>query len=155
MSLLWQWQWKPSVKTLQTTLFSFPVFTQKLFFSHWWLLCRLKQVPASIRLKLYTKEAILAQGYIRWRTMSWIDMPVYPIKASLVETHVWITHVSFCTWNTILAKRLFFGTRQLMLTLEDDATRCKSQKDRKLVLRVQTIAAKATQDPVLENIAHV
>ena len=29
------------------------------------------------------------------------------LKASLVETHVWIMHVSLCTCNTILAKRLF------------------------------------------------
>lgn len=29
------------------------------------MLSNLKQVPASIRLKLYTKEAVLAQGYIR------------------------------------------------------------------------------------------
>ena len=97
--------------------------------------------------KLHMKEAILAQGYIRRTTMSSVDMPIY-LKRRLWK-HMTKSRMSnfaraIRPWQSVCS----FATRLLMLRQGTTLSRPAAKAQKKLVFRLETLAAQGTQDPL-------
>lgn len=115
------------------------------------IILRFVVVLAGARLNSHMKEAILAQGYIRRTTMSSVDMPIY-IKRRLWR-HMTKSRMSnfaraIRPWQSVCS----FVTRLLMLRQGTTLSRPAAKPQKKLVFRLETLAAQATKNPLWENI---
>jgi len=115
------------------------------------IILRFVLVLAGARLNSHMKEAILAQGYIRRTTMSSVDMPIY-LKRRLWRHMTKLRMSNFARairpWQSVCS----FVTRLLMLRQGTTLSRPAAKAQKKLVFRLETLAAQATQDPLWENI---
>lgn len=106
---------------------------------------------ACVRLKGHTKEAIVAQGYIRSRTMNWIDVPIYPKRRlwrHMSESRMSNFPRAIKRWQSVCS-----FVANLLMFRQDTMLLCPALKPRrKLVFRLGTFAAQASQDPVWENL---
>lgn len=89
-------------------------------------------------LGLLMKEAILAQGYIRWKTMSSIDIAIYPERRlwrHMSESRMSNYPRAIRLWQSVCS----FVTGLLMFRQETTSTRLAPKTRRKLAFRRGTL----------------